>query len=114
MSILEQGVDFNLKKGDTSPAIDHKITKGDTEEPVDLRNASTVSFQMATLNGETIVDSVASIKDAENGDVQYEWADGDTDSSGFYLAEWEVEFDDGKTLSAPNRGDIIVYIRNSI
>ena len=42
--------------------------------------------------------------------VKYEWQPGDTDTEGFYDAEFEVTYSDGTVETFPNRGFITVII----
>lgn len=98
---------FPIKRNDTSPAIKVQCTDS-TGTAIDLSGAS-VSFHM-TDDGDTIVNSSATIMDASNGKVKYEWSDGDTDSAGRYQAEFEVTYSDSSVETFPNNGFIVVEI----
>jgi hypothetical protein len=44
------------------------------------------------------------------GDVSYEWEEGDTDIPGGYMAEWEVTFTDDTVETFPNAGHVRIAI----
>jgi hypothetical protein len=62
--------------------------------PQDLTDADSVVFSMREKEtGEIKVNrGPVVIDDAEAGEVHYEWQEGDTDTSGKYLGEFEVMF----------------------
>ena len=62
------------------------------------------------LTGEVVVDEEASILDEDEGTVAYAWQEGDTDATGVYNAEWEVEFPSGEFQTFPNSRHIQVKI----
>jgi len=68
--------------------------------------------------GETVVDADTAgrvtVEDAENGLVRYEWGPSDTAESGFFQAEFEVEYSDGAIETFPNDGYIGVSVRDDI
>ena len=104
--------DFYIKTGDTGPALRRTLldTSGDAE---DLTGA-TVAFHMESTDGVVVVDGSATLVDAANGVVQYEWQSGDTDESGTFFGEFEVTFSDGIVQSYPNDGDIRIGVVDDI
>lgn len=94
--------DFTIKRGDRLPVIQATI-KDDTGTVVDLTGA-TVDFHMVHKTTRTVkVDAAASVvTPATGGVVQYAWAAGDTDTAGFYDAEFEVTTSASKKITAPN------------
>jgi hypothetical protein len=68
-----------------------------------------VRFRMKPLDGHAFqVDAAAEVADAAAGKVRYQWAAGDTDEPGTFLAEWVVTFADGQPLTVPSADPIVV------
>lgn len=103
--------DFFIKRGDRLPAL--QTTLLNNGAPIDLEGL-TVRFKMRRAFGGSLrVDAAAQIVNPPGNDgmVRYDWAAGDTDIPGWYESEWEIQFDDGKTLSVPNdRFDVIAVL----
>lgn len=101
--------DFHIKQNDTSPALEAQLTDDDGSG-IDLA-AADVQFHLVSRDrSETAVDDTATIVDSTDGVVKYEWSASDTDSSGRFLAEFEVTYDDGTIESFPNSRNITVEI----
>lgn len=102
---------FIIKQGDTSPSIAYTLLKPDSVTPESLLGA-TVKFVMASEDsiGTAKVKADAVIVDALAGDVRYDWATGDTDTFGGFVAEWEVTRADGSIETFPNGGYVPVAI----
>lgn len=101
---------FNIKRGDTSPAIRYALTTSDTN----LAGAS-VRFQMQTRTSkETVIDRPASIVTSSPPVVEYEWQPGDTDNAELHEAEFRVEFSDGTVETFPNSGFINVRVNADV
>lgn len=69
-----------------------------------------VRFHMEK-DGAEIVDAVATIIDAVNGVVRYEWTGSDTNVSGKCKAEFEVTFSDAKKQCWPRGHNFIIVFR---
>lgn len=109
---------FTIKRGDTSPPIKYQLI-GPDDCGKDIRGFNNVRFYMRerdeyTLVVEAGVNGNVEVEDAENGIVYYEWLDGDTDMTGTYEAEWEVEFGDGSIETYPNDRFITVKVVEDI
>lgn len=109
-------VDFVLKQGDTSPSL--AITLMDAAgNPVDLTGAS-VRFHMKPIDSPTVkIDATATVTDAANGKVRYDWQTGDSDTLGFFQGEFEVTFSDGTVGSFPSDSSasfIIIQVSKDI
>lgn len=103
---------LDIKRGDTWPPMVLRITEkkpdGDgrlVDEPVPLTAASEVRVIIkadGAIGG--VVLGPATISDAENGEVTYEWQPGDTDTAGVYKAETEIVWQAGGVQTVPNAG----------
>lgn len=102
-------VDFTITQNDTYPAISGRFE--DDASPIDLTGA-TINFHMKSPGASSVkVDAAASILgSASDGRVAYQWQLGDTDTSGFYQAEWEVTYSDGYVETFPDE-PLEIYIR---
>lgn len=89
------------KRGDTVPL--------PATLPVDLTDATSVRFHLKDPDGDDIV-SGATIRDAENGEVAYQWSEGETDRTGLFDIEWQVTWNTGSMETFPKNGyDSIVF-----
>ena len=72
------------------------------QEVMNLSGTSIV-FTMKTVDGVTIKVNrqVASITNANGGEVEYKWVAGNTDTSGNYLAEFEITPNTGGKYTIP-------------
>jgi hypothetical protein len=104
--------DVIIKRGDTHNCI-KAVLKGANGSVVDLTGCS-VKFHMAPLRQPAIVSRATHIEDAEAGEVWVVWAPGETDAAGFYQAEFEVTYQDGKRETFPNNGYISLLIQNDL
>ena len=101
--------DFVIKQNDTSPDI-KAILKDAEENAIDLWGA-TVKFHLSDYPGEkVIINSIATIEEAENGEVKYNWQSGDTETAGRYKAEFQVDFTNGRIETFPNQGFLEIEI----
>ena len=104
---------FQIKTGDTSPAIEYYLQDGDGNNE-DISGAS-VRFLMREISSEAIlVNEPAIIVEANEGHVKYEWIHEDTDDAGTYEAEWEVTRPDGTVETFPNEDFIEIKIYSDI
>lgn len=77
--------------------------------PVDL-TGKTVRFIMTSCaTGVVKVNAAATVVDAEDGRVSYQWVGTDTDTVGRYKAQWEVTSDSRKRTFPP-RGYLYIEI----
>jgi uncharacterized protein YfaS (alpha-2-macroglobulin family) len=94
---------FPLKVGDSAPVLQATLSDSDGNA-VDLTGADVQFRLLEPRDGATKIDSPATIHDASNGIVRYQWASGDTDEAGRYRAEFEVTYADGSVETFPNDG----------
>jgi hypothetical protein len=81
-------------QGDTAPPVVGQILKSD-QTARDLADVLEVRFQMRRSAGaKYTVDAVATITDAANGWVQYDWAANDLSvAGGDYIAQWQLTYE---------------------
>lgn len=108
---------FDIKRGDTAPALNTRLFDRHGEV-IDLSSVNDVSFYMRDVNYNTVIsDNTAkgvSVVDGINGEVEYQWQQGDTDEIGSYAAEFEVEFSDGTIRTFPPIGHYDVEVTEDI
>lgn len=102
---------FVIKQGDTSPSIAYTLYRPDGVTIENL-TGSTVKFVMASEDsiGTAKVKANAVIVNAVAGEVRYDWATGDADTAGGFVAEWEVTRGDGSIETFPNGGYLPIAI----
>lgn len=109
--------EFHIRRNDRLPF--YEIDVFDVEgDPVELLNIDSVAFSMRARDGTLKVDRQAgSVVVGANGStmhrLRYEWADEDTDTSGKYLAEFEVTFSTTLKRTFPGSPDQILRIHVS-
>jgi hypothetical protein len=108
------GADFYLKKGDRLASLVATLKKPDGTAQ-DLTGATV--FMYMRLRGSTgtpkINGASASIIDAANGRVQYDWEVADVDTVGRYWATFVVNIS-GKLKSFPTHGYITIEIEEDV
>src|ERR1017187_3791012 len=107
-------VDLFLRAGDTLPVVDTTLTDS-TGAPIDLTTATGVTFNMALKgSSELTVSAAAAVSGTpSNGQVQYAWADADSDTPGSYLAVFVVEWPSG-SQTFPSEGAISILVQPSL
>lgn len=91
-------MDFTIKQGDRLPAFADTLKEPDGSA-ADLTGA-TILFIMrgpVTKSGAGSIVGVATL-----GQARYDWATGDTDTSGLYIGEWEVTYSGSRKETYPN------------
>lgn len=98
---------FKIKQGDLRPYLKGQLVTldddGEVEGPQQLSGA-TIVFTMvdAVTKVPVIIEQGAVILDALEGLVQYEWQNGDTDTPGNYLGEFEATWGGVEPETYPN------------
>jgi len=96
---------FDIKRGDTAPSFKTQL-RDRTGSLVTLSSVNRVSFYMRDSNYNIIVsddtNGNVSVADEATGKVKYTWKPNDTDNTGLYAAEFEVEFADGTIRTFPH------------
>lgn len=103
---------FVIKQGDSLPFLRRRLANEDGSA-IDLSEAFQVLFLMRRFDAEQpSIEEQAIIIDpppdpspaSTDPNVEYQWAIGDTETIGSYLAEFLVDFGGGITLHVPNGG----------
>lgn len=105
--------DLNIKQGDTEPILEATLQRNGSAYDLTQVSNPTVTFRMGSTNDPPIVENTATIVDAANGEVQYEWTSGDTDTAGVFKSEFVVVGDSIET-TFPSDGYFVIYIQEEI
>ena len=82
---------FYIKEENLNPVLE-TVLKNPDDTAFDLSASTSVTFRMKRMGKNSYtVNAAATITDAANGVVEYQFADGETDVFGFYLVEWVVD-----------------------
>lgn len=100
---------FYIKQNDTSPSIETILQGIDAAEVIDLTGCD-VAFHMKHSQRDKEVSGACTIVDEDGGKVRYDWQTGDTSVAGWYRAEFEVTYSDGKIETFPNDGAIWIHV----
>ena len=100
---------FYLKTGDTLPHLE-AVLSDDEDNPINLEGASARLRLHEPRGGGVALESLASVVDAEEGIVRYDWNDGDTDETGRFRLDFEVEYANGDSETFPSDGyhDLVI------
>ncbi len=110
-------VDWTTKKNDLLPIL--SVTLQDANGAVDLSGATSIKFLMVlkdNMGAAPKIDAVATPDPDQitnKGLVTYTWVSGDTDTSGTYLAEFEVLYGTDP-LTFPNNTYYIIAIIDDV
>lgn len=107
--------DFYIKRNDLQPIYKAQVLDSDGD-PVSGLSGATIRVTLKNLATGTLklnrVTTGASVSDATNAYIQYQWQSGDTDTSGKYYIEFEITPGSGGKFTVPTHPDeaAIVYI----
>lgn len=108
---------ITIKQNDLVPILTATV-KDDDGNVVDLTNASSVVFYMRNqYTGVIKVNGSAAtfVAPRTDGQVQYTWISGDTDTIGDYIAEFLIIWTNGsKQQTAPQASNIYVSIMDGV
>jgi hypothetical protein len=97
-----------LKRNDTGiMASDQLMLDG---AAINLSGAS-VALLIESMDTAVVLRRTATITDAANGKVQYQFIAADTATAGDYQLEWEVTLSNGKIITVPSGGYINLTIK---
>ena len=106
---------LRMKRNDTLPLVKISVVERDLDNPavttpVDLTGASAKFIMVTDADPRVVkVNAAATITDALNGKVEYSWISADTDTSGDYLAEFEITLTGGK-ITLPSDDSLKIKI----
>lgn len=103
--------DFYIKQGDTNPNILVQLQEDDGT--VKDLTGDTVQFRMREAGGDAWdVESTATLTDSANGEIEYNWSSGDTDTAGYFNAQFRVDYGSTGTYDEtfPNYNYITVKV----
>lgn len=105
--------DFTIRQGDRLPIIVATLVDQD-DEALDLTGVSGVSLKYRRKGSQTVITRTATITDAANGQVRYDWVADDTATAGEMYAEWEIDYGSGIYLTVPNSGAFVIEVVDSL
>ena len=104
---------FFIKQNDTAPILQASLK--DANDQIITLTGATVQFKMRAVSSTTaLINSSATIVDADSGSVKYEWVANDTQTAGSYFAEFQVTFAGGRIETFPNGEYIQITILDDI
>lgn len=103
---------FEIKRNDRRPRYRVQLTVD--ENPADITGAAAVRFTMKTGATTKVNKGTMTIIDAVSGIVEYAWGALDTDTSGDYNVEVEVDWGGGETQSFPSTGYFTAKINDDL
>jgi hypothetical protein len=105
-------VTWSIKRNDRAPSFTAQLIENGS--PMTGLAGATAKFIMkedgAAEADDPKVDAEATITDEDLAMVQYDWADGDTDTVGLYRAEFEITYSNGLTRTVPTRDYLYVRV----
>jgi len=110
---------FFIKRNDTLPSLSiNIIDRGrlTQKQAYNLSGVTGVTFSMMNQNCDFLKISAkpAQITCYSGGSIQYNWDSEDTNESGIFLGEFELSYYDGKKMSLPSIGGIMIEINDDI
>lgn len=107
------GSTFYIKRGDRLPAISTQITDS-LDQPINLTGSSVLFVMRGPWDTSPAISSAATIVDAAQGKVRYDWTGTQTDVPGSFRGEFRVTFAGGSQQSFPTNGFIDIEISNDL
>lgn len=103
---------FEIKRNDRRPKWRVQLTANG--DPVDVSAATAVRFTMKSSGATKVNKASMTLVNAATGIVEYAWAAGDTDTSGDFNAEVEVDWGSSETQSFPSTGYFAIKINDDL
>jgi hypothetical protein len=109
---------FYIKKGDTLPSLQVRVVELGClldRQPANLNGVTGATFTLKDDCGNLkISENPAHLISVSGGVIQYNWRAGDTDTSGRFIGEFQLNYSNGARMSIPQTGNILVYIEDGI
>lgn len=103
---------FTIKQYNTVPSLEATLVDY-LGQPVSLAGATIVFAMRSQNNQNLVIDGVAFIVDAAAGKVAYQWDQGDTNTDGAFIGEFQVTYPNGGKESFPNGDYIQIHVVRS-
>lgn len=105
--------DFAIKKGALGPYLESVLTSAGVAQNL---TGATITFSMEHENGSPKITNAAAsiVGDPTAGRVRYAWAGTDTDTPGWYRAEWHVTGLTPTPARFPSSGVIWIHIQDAV
>jgi hypothetical protein len=103
---------FEIKRNDLRPHWRVTLTSNGT--PVDLTGAATAKFTMKEGTTVKVNKAAMTFIDQAGGVVEYDWTGTDTDTSGTYNVEVEVDWGAGEIQTFPSKGYFTITIEDDL
>lgn len=85
---------ISVKKGALLPVVGAEITSESTGDAIDISTASSATFILVNImTGEIVLNEDATVSDATNGKLFYQWQSTETDTTGTYRGYFILIFD---------------------
>jgi hypothetical protein len=94
--------DYRTKQHDTGKPV--RGTLSDENGVVNLANATQIRLLIRPYDAELVVYTAAVDGTPADGNVIYEWVEGETDTAYWFEYEWEVTWNDGTVDTFPDDG----------
>lgn len=105
---------FAIKRNARRPYL-RVFVKNEAGTAFDFTGAASVTFLMYDVAGIEVISAAAIIEaPATTGVLAYQWAAGDTNVSGEFRAEFDVDYGGGEILTVPVRGNILIRIYDDL
>lgn len=103
---------FNTKRHSQRPYLRMRVqdSEGDAFDFTGAVGATFVMYTKADEPVEKVNASAVIVGDPTEGILEYQWEAVDVDTAGEYLAEFDVNYGAGETLTLPSNGNILVTI----
>lgn len=103
---------YEIKRNDLRPYWRVQLTQNGL--PADITGNVGVVFTMKQGSTLKVNKEAMDVIDDGTGVVEYQWQTGDTDTSGTYNVEVEVDWGGGATQTFPSKGYFIVEISDDL
>ncbi len=99
---------FEIVRGDRSPSLRMNLQDGaGNNVSIVGQTATVISLRNLKTRGVVITDQAVTVNTESSGDVQYDWAAGDTDIGGDYITQVKVTIA-GKDRTFPVRSHRLI------